>query len=144
MKWMIDKSRLPSFVRVVTSGEPTLHHLKAMWQEIIESDFWYPGLTVLVDNRILKPLKDPDSFTTGAIEFFTANKAILGKACIAVISNQPDNFKYARRFQYGIRLGGSDAVLQLFGTETQALAWLNYFHRKGNEKVGHSTVRAAS
>jgi hypothetical protein len=127
MKWTIDKSSLPSYVRIETSGEPQLSDLMSMWLEIIESDFWKPDFTVLLDNRKLTPINEPDSFTRGAVEFFAANRDIIGKACIAVLSNEPNNFKYARQFQYGIRLKGSDAVLQIFNNETQALNWLEHY-----------------
>jgi hypothetical protein len=43
MKWTIDKSRLPSYVRVETSGRPDLDGLINMWDEIVESNFWQPG-----------------------------------------------------------------------------------------------------
>jgi hypothetical protein len=134
MKWTIDKSHLPSFVRVETDGKPVLNDLMDLWQELIESDFWQPDFTVLIDNRSLGPISEPDKFTMGAIEFFAANKDQVGKACIATISAEPNNFKYARQFQYGIRLKGSDAVLQIFGTETQALDWLEHYCKMKNEK----------
>jgi len=127
MKWTIDKSRLPAFVRVDTSGEAGVSDLKTMWQEIIEGDFWEPGFPILVDNRNLKEIKDPDKFTRAAIDFFAGNTQRVGASCIAVLSSQPDNYKYARQFQYGIRLKGSDAVLQIFSSETQALDWLEHF-----------------
>ena len=107
-----------------------------MWDEILESDFWRPGLTVLMDNRKLKPLKDADAFTHAGIEYFTKNAARIGRTCISTISAQPENFKYARQFQYGIRLRGSDVALQLFATETQAVEWLNHYsslHSKENQ-----------
>jgi len=135
MKWTVDKSHLPSFVRVDTEGEPALTDFMDMWQELIESDFWQPDFTVLIDNRKLGPIKEPDKFTMGAVGFFAANKDLVGKACIATVSAQPDNFQYARQFQYGIRLKGSDAVLQIFGTETQALDWLEHYCKIKDEKA---------
>ena len=139
MKWTIDKSRLPSFVRVETSDEPELIDLMDMWQELIDSDYWRPGFTVLVDNRKLRPISDPDKFTRGAIEFFAANKDLVGKACIAAISSEPSTFKYARQFQYGIRLKGSDAVLQIFNSESNALDWLEHYCKVGDKKTDSVT-----
>ena len=101
MKWMIDKSRLPGFVRVETSGKPDLGELISMWDDIVESDFWEPGLTLLIDNRKLMQIPEPEKFTEATIEFFAENKETIGHACIAALSSQRDSFKYARQFQYG-------------------------------------------
>jgi hypothetical protein len=103
---------------------------------MIESDFWKPDFTVLVDNRDLKQIKKPDKFTAGGIEFFAANKDVIGKACIAIISAKPENFKYSREFQYGIRLKGSEAVLQIFGSETQATMWVEHYCKVRDTKGG--------
>lgn len=127
MKWNIDTSSMPSYLRVETNGEPTPESFAGMWDEILQSDFWRPGFTVLIDNRKLKPLKDADALTTASIDYFAQNAARIGKACISVVSSQPENFKYARQFQYGTRLQGCDAVLQVFGTESQAVEWLDHF-----------------
>ena len=144
MNWKIDKSRLPSYVRVETGGEPLLSDFMDLWQELIDNDFWQPDFTVLIDNRKLGPIKEPDKFTMGAIEFFAANKDLVGKACITVISVEPENFKYSRQFQYGISLKGSDAVLQIFGTETQALDWLEHYCKLRDYQLGHAQASPKS
>jgi hypothetical protein len=72
-------------------------------------------------------IPEPEKFTEATIEFFAENKETIGHACIAALSSQRDSFKYARQFQYGIRLKGSTAVIQLFISETQALQWLDHF-----------------
>jgi hypothetical protein len=138
MKWTIDSGSMPYYVRVETSGKASPESFAAMWDEILESDFWRPGLTVLMDNRKLKPLKDADAFTNAGIEYFAKNAARIGHACISTISSQPENFKYARQFQHGIRLHGSDVALQVWGSDTQAVEWLNYYsslHSKENARV---------
>src|SRR5512142_2676387 len=127
MEWKIDRSSMPSFVRIETSGEACPESFAEMWNEVLAGEFWRPGSTVLIDNRKLKPLKNADAFTTAAIEYFVDNRERIGKACISSISSFPYHFKYARQFQYGIRLRGSDVVLQLFGTETQAVEWLDHY-----------------
>jgi hypothetical protein len=136
MKWTVDQSHLPAFVSVETSGDPEPKDFVSMWREILSSEFWRPGIPVLVDNQKLKPMKDPDAFTTDAIDFFSDNVESFGATCVAAVSSLPDNFKYARQFQYGIRLKGSDVVLQIFGSRTQAVEWLDHYsqvrQREGN------------
>jgi hypothetical protein len=127
MKWTIDKRSMPSYVRIETSGEASPEDFAAMWDKILQSDFWRPGLTVLLDNQKRKPLKDPDGFTCAAIEYFEQNADRIGNACISTISSQPEYFKYARQFQYGLRLKGSHVVLQMFTSESQAVKWLDYY-----------------
>ena len=127
MDWTIDEGRMPSYIHVETSGEATAQDLAAMWDEILSSKSWRPGQTVLLDNRKLAPIKDPDPFTMAGIDYFTRNAARVGKACISTISSEHDSFKYVRQFQHGIRLKGSDVVLQLFNSETQAVNWLNHY-----------------
>src|SRR6476469_10574283 len=115
MKWTVDSSPMPAYVRVEASGEATPEGFAAMWDDILASDFWCPGLTVLMDKRKLDPLKDPEALTMANIEYFARNAARFGHTCISAVSSYPENFKYARQFQYGIRLRGCDVVVQLFG-----------------------------
>lgn len=118
---------MPAYVRVETAGDASPKSFTAMWDEILDSDFWRPGLMVLMDIQNLKPLKNADAITMAGIEYFAKRATLLGKTCISAIGSHPEYFKYARQFQYGTRLRGCDIVLQLFGTETQAVAWLNYY-----------------
>lgn len=127
MKWKIDTSSMPSYLRVKTSGEASPEDFAAMWDDILSSDYWRPGLPVLMDNQNLDPLKDADAFTTAAADYFAANSDRLGKTCISTISSGPENFKYARQFQYGTRLRGSDVVLQVFNSESDAVRWQDHF-----------------
>lgn len=127
MKWTIDRGSMPSYLRVETDGKASIDDFAAMWDAILACESWHPGLTVLMDNRKLTPLEDADAFTEAGIEYFTKNADRVGKAFISVIVSEADNFKYARQFQYGIRLRGSDVALQIFGSEARALEWLDHY-----------------
>ena len=98
------------------------------------------GFTVLLDNRRLKEAKDPNGYVAGAIDFFSENKELIGPACIAAVGTNSVSFQHARRFQYGIRLQGSDAVLQIFNSEPQAVQWLDHFCRLRDGK--QDTIKA--
>jgi hypothetical protein len=134
MEWKIDGSSMPFYIRVETSGKASPERFAEMWDEVLASEHWRPGQTVLVDNRKLEPLKDADRFTEAGIEYFAKNAARFGKACIATISVFPENFKYARQFQYGTRLRGCDVVLQVFGSEKQAVDWLDHYGKLHSEE----------
>ena len=127
MEWIIDSGSMPLYLRVETNGEASEEDFAAMWDAILGSESWRPGLPVLMDNRKLEPIKDPGPFTMSGIEYFAINASLVGKACIATISLRPENLKYSRQFQYGTRLRGSDVVLQIFGSETQAVDWLTHY-----------------
>ena len=129
MKWTIDNGSMPYYIRVETDGDASSESIVAMWDELIQSDSWSPGLTVLIDNRKLKQLKDGEAITNACIDYFAENKDRIGKACISTVSDHPENFKFARQFQYGTRLKGSDVVLQLFTSESQALRWLDHYSK---------------
>ena len=127
---------MPSYIRIETDGEASPADFVAMWDEILQSAFWRPGLPVLLDNRQLKPLRDPDAFTASSIKYFAENASRLGNTCISTIGSLPDNFKYARQFQYGTRLRGCDVILQLFGSETQAVKWLDHYSTVRDQENG--------
>ena len=139
MDWKIDIDSMPSYVRVETNGEASPNSFAEMWDEILKSEFWYAGLSVLMDNRKLKPLKDADALTTAAIEYFAKNSERIGKVCIATLTAQPENFKYARQFQYGIRLRGSGVALQIFSSEKQCVEWLDHYSEI-RSKENHSAT----
>jgi hypothetical protein len=140
MDWKIDSSSMPSYLRIETDGAASSESFAAMWGEILASDLWRPGLTVLIDNRKLSAIKDADGFTMAAIDYFAKNTALIGKACISVVSSRPENFKYARQFQYGIRLNGSDAVIQVFSTEKQAVEWLDHYSGLRHSEINRVTA----
>ena len=127
MNWALDTAAMPAYLRVDCSGVPTIADFEAMWDEILSRDDWTPGLGVVVDNRSLEPNSDPDACTIGAIEYFSRQRTRIGDSCIALVSNASQNFKYARQFQYGIRLRGSNATLQIFNSDTQAAQWVESY-----------------
>jgi hypothetical protein len=127
MNWKIDTRSMPAYLSVETTGEASPKSLAAMWDEILESNFWRPGLMVLMNIQKLKPIRNPDALTVAGIEYFAKKADRVGKTHISTITSHPEYFKYARQFQYGIRLHGCDVIIQLFGTETHAVEWLNYY-----------------
>jgi hypothetical protein len=90
MKWTVDQSHLPAFVSVETSGDPEPKDFVSMWREILSSEFWRPGIPVLVDNQKLKPMKDPDAFPT--MSKASARPVLLRSALCLITLNMPANF----------------------------------------------------
>lgn len=140
MKWTIDLGNLPDYVRVETGGNPSTADFVSMWDEILGGVYWHPGFTVLMDNRRLEVLVNSDAFTRAAVDYFAKNNDRLGNACIAVLTINPETFKYARQFQYGIRFKGSDVVLQLFKSEMQARDWLRHFCKLNNTRSSEAST----
>lgn len=127
MNWSLDTAAMPAYLRVDCWGKPNSVDFEAMWDEILSLDGWNPGLGVVFDNRSLEQHSDPDSCTMAAIAYFATHKTEIGDSCVALISNSPRDFKYARQFQYGIRLRGSNVTLQIFNSESQAIQWVDHF-----------------
>src|SRR4029078_1179425 len=107
MRWELDRTNLPAYIRVNTSGQATLSDYVAMWDEVLASDFWRPGMNVLLDNQKLKPARDMETFTIGRVEYFISRDKQIGPASISAISPNDENYSYARQLQYGLRLRGS-------------------------------------
>ena len=136
MNWALDTAAMPAYLRVDCSGVPTIADFEAMWDEILSRDDWAPGIGVLVDNRSLEHNPDPDGCTIGAIDYFSRQSKRIGDSCIALISDAPQNFKYSRQFQYGIRLRGSNVTLQTFNSDAQAVQWVeNYCNLRSQHRT---------
>jgi hypothetical protein len=127
MQWAFDKAHLPSYIRIKRSGKVTLGEYTAMWDEILESAFWRPGLPVLFDTREVEPIEDGEELAIGAIEYFEENMGRIGMCCIASISIDRDHYIYARQFQHGIRLFGSDVTMLIFNDEATAVEWMERY-----------------
>jgi len=56
MRWLIDDSSLPTYLRLTVEGKPTADDYVAAWQAVIEHPSWKPGTHVLVDAKKREPL----------------------------------------------------------------------------------------
>jgi hypothetical protein len=129
MNWTFDRTALPEYIRITTVGEASLAGFVAMWEELLNCDFWRPGLSALFDNRNLTEPTIRGHNMTGGVDFFVQNADRIGSSCIVVVSEDGDRYMDARRFQYGVRLRGCDAILQVFDTDTNAVEWLSNYSR---------------
>lgn len=136
MKWTLDTAAMPAYLRVDCRDKPNIADFEAMWNEILSLEDWTPGMGVVFDNRPLESNADPDRCTMAAIDYFSRQKDRIGDSCIALISNVSREFKYARQFQYGIRLRGSNVTIQIFNSETQAVQWVkNFCNLRGHHRT---------
>ena len=115
MKWTFDHSRLPAFLQVSVEGQASVDDAHALLDELLESEFWRPGLAVLVDiSRMMQAL----------IRYFVERRYDIGKSCIATVRPSPSAYNNIRQFEYGIRLRGSEAVVRNFMSTHNAAEWL--------------------
>jgi hypothetical protein len=136
MNWTLDSAAMPAYLRVTCQGKPAIIDLESMWTDVLSYADWTPGLPVLVDVRSLDFHKDPDACTMAAIDFFAKHKIQIGDSCIALLSAGSQSFKYARQFQYGIRLRGSNVTLQIFNSDSQAIQWIeNYCSLRSQQRT---------
>ena len=125
MKWTFDHSQLPAFLRVFVEGKASVGDARALLDELIESDRWHPGMSVLVDISGL-PSSDGERHTIiqDLIRYFVEHRKEIGKSCIATVRPSAEAYNYIRQFEYGIRLRGSEAVVRNFMNERHATDWL--------------------
>jgi hypothetical protein len=136
MNWEIDFSPLPVYIRVTTAGTVSLGEHKKMWDEIVSSENWTPGTSVLMKSRALPPFGvEGYRITQDAARYFVERNADLDKTCIAVVREDPQNYYHSRQFQYAIRLRGSSVTVRNFTDENSAAAWLENIHLQEDAKV---------
>ena len=127
MKWRIDSTSLPSYLRVSTEGDVSAQDFTSMWNEILKYESWSPGTSVIFDNRGLRPVPQNGSgvdMTSIATDYFESRADDIGAARIAVLMKVRENYRYARQFQIGVELRRVPVRLQMFFDEREALAWL--------------------
>jgi hypothetical protein len=126
MKWTIDHSNLPVYLRVNVEGKPTVESNRALWDEILKSEAWTPGTSVLFDSGRLEPLgPEANHLTQESVRYFIEYADEIGPSCIAVFRARPETYSYSRQFQYAIRLRGSAVIVRRFSDEQAAIDWLN-------------------
>jgi hypothetical protein len=125
MKWTFDHSQMPVCVRVDVEGDATLEGTFALWNEIITSDAWHPGMSVLLDITNLSQFGGGGSqIMQKLIGYFIEHREEIGKSCIAIVRPNPEVYNYGRQFEYGIRLRGSAVVVRNFLNVEHASEWL--------------------
>jgi hypothetical protein len=125
MKWTFDHSQLPVYVRVIVEGKANINDARALLDELVLSELWHPGMSVLVDISEMPPTGD-DRFAIiqDLIQYFIERRQDIGKSCIATVRPRAEAYNYIRQFEYGIRLRGSEAIVRNFMNTGNAADWL--------------------
>jgi hypothetical protein len=55
VNWEIDYSPLPVYIRVATAGTVSFEDHKALWDKLLASEHWSPGIGVLMDSAAIPP-----------------------------------------------------------------------------------------
>lgn len=133
MRWTFDASHLPSYLRITSEGEVTPDLYKQMWNEILSSDSWRPGMSVIVDGRDFEPVAPEHirGMTTELANFFADRADDIGTSHIARLVN-PENFQSTRRFQYALMTRDLPMTFQIFVNESDAILWLEYFEKQAS------------
>jgi hypothetical protein len=125
MRWLIDDSFLPSYLRLTVEGKPTVDDYVAAWQAVIEHPSWKPGTRVLVDAKKREQLgSDAPRIVEAMARFFSDHSADFGSVCVASITRPEQGYLYSRQFEYSIKLRGAYITLNNFPDEASAVEWL--------------------
>lgn len=133
MRWTSDTSSAPSYLRITAEGSVTPELYMQMWSEILASDVWRPGMSVIVDGRGFEPVA-PEymrGMTTELANFFAERVNDIGASHIARLVN-PENFQSTRRFQYALMTRDLPMTFQIFVNESDAILWLEYFEKQAS------------
>lgn len=131
MRWTSNTSQDPSYLRIRAEGSVTPDLYMQMWGQILASDDWRPGMSVIIDGRGFEPVAPEDlrGMTTDLANFFAERADDIGPSHIARLVN-PDNFQSARRFQYALMTRDLPMTFQIFVHEADAILWLEYFEKQ--------------
>ena len=125
MKWTFDHSQLPVYLRVIVEGKVSVDDARALMDELVNSQQWHPGMSILVDISELPPTSDNwQVIVRELIRYFVERRHDIGKSCIATVRPHAEAYNYIRQFEYGIRLRGSEAVVRNFVNADHAAEWL--------------------
>jgi len=127
MKWTIEDSSMPMYLRATIEGPPSIEDYLAMWSAVLAHDRWKPGTSVLVDATLREPFgQHALSLVDQLAHFFAENQNKFGNSFIASFVSEPESYKFSRVFEYSAHLRGSSVVLRTFPDEESALLWLSY------------------
>ena len=128
MKWNIDPSPLPSYIRVDTEGTAVTSEVAEMWDDLLASEYWRPGLSTLFDNRRLQTFSRTGpgvEMTQDASEYFERRAADIGSSRIAFLTTAHENYPLVRQFQISLSTRRMAATIQIFYDESDAIDWLS-------------------
>jgi len=140
MDWSIDYSTLPVYVRVATSGVTTVEDTKAMWNELLASEDWSRGMSILLESTEVRPAgTEGYHLTQEMARYFIERMAEIGESCIAFVRADRDIFNYTSQLQYAIRMRGSSVIIRSFGNEQAAIDWLKAIYRETEKPESRSS-----
>jgi hypothetical protein len=140
MDWTIDYSPLPVYIRVATSGVATVEDTRAMWDELLASENWSTGTSVLLNSSEVRPAgTEGYHITQEMARYFIERVAEIGESCIAFVRADRDVFSYTSQLQYAIRMRGSSVIIRSFGKEQAAIDWLQTIYREDGKKSDHDS-----
>ena len=124
MKWTLDHSRAPSFIRAVVEGTPSTEETLALWEHLLSCEEWRPGTSVLIDNTALEAGWVNSEIIDSLAKYLISKQRSIGDGLIAVLGSTADVNRYSRQLEYGLKLRGVAVLVRNFGDERAAIEWL--------------------
>jgi hypothetical protein len=123
MEWTVEHRTAQDYVVVTTHGSFSADDHLRMTQDIVERDWWRPGLAVLFDHRELDFGASGLATMRRAGDNHTANDARIGDGKAAVLMKTVADYGRGRQFEL-LTEGQVGARMRIFLDEEEALAWL--------------------
>jgi len=124
MKWTLDHSRAPCFIRVVVEGKPSAKETLELWEQLLSCDEWRPDTSVLIDNTRLGAGWVNSENIDSLAKYLISKQRSIGDGLIAVLGSTADVNRYSRQLEYGLKLRGVAVLVRNFGDERAAIEWL--------------------
>lgn len=131
MKWSIDKSHLPEYLKLTVSGGPTAEDYVRMWNEVLSLDEWERGTPVLKDITRRAPLgPSAHEIQSAVADLLDEHRSLIEESTIAIFASAAsDIYNHDRILEYALRLRGSTMLIRTFENEKDAIDWLARMRR---------------
>ena len=124
MKWTVDHSRTPLYIRVKVEGTPTVEDTLELWEQLLSCKNWRPGTGLLIDNSEIGPGSAGSQILDALAKYLVIKQKAIGDSRIAVLGSKTDINRYSRQLEYGLKLRGVSLLVRNFGDEPAAVEWL--------------------
>ena len=123
MKWTIKYVENGSYFKVVNQGIYFPGDSLDLYQNIFSNPSWTPGLSILMDNRLIDYRNVNYLVMSKVSRHLTGYKSLIGDSRIGYVVDSQLGFGLCRQFQM-LMEGKTSTEIEVFTNEEKAIDWL--------------------
>ena len=124
MNWTIEYIENDHFGRIEMEGDFDPGEIPSMANELFASDFWQPGMNVLLDHRKIDfGVTEIDTWRNLS-DLHVENDAHFGGGKVAFLMKSLPDFARGRQYELLAQAKNIASRLRIFQDETEAVQWL--------------------